>query len=255
MMRKRGDDNFEECLHAMKDLYKNNADLYDAANATFLSSMGQDGWVNTTMTETGLSQLYDECQAVGGRFAVVDTAAVKCNYPDRPDLVMKNAFTNVGDCFPNIPACDSYTVVSYFTNESTTSSWCGEIESSCHVISDVPRTTYVPEVLLTTTSTTKNSRFGPPAAAANRTGKGQTPPPPPPPPSLYTTTTATNGGGLAVGAAVLLLAVFLVGTIIHRRRQHKWTRTHTRDIDDNICRHRPLVRPWPYPEYRDDNAS
>jgi hypothetical protein len=154
IMKKKGGD-FNECMQAKTDLNENNQDLRVAAYTATLTTMGH-GWTNSTMTETGLSQLHHECQKLDGRLTVVDTAVVKCNH-DSADATW-SAYTNVGDCFPNIPACEPYTVASFFTNMSTSSSDLGSILGSCQIISDVPRTTYIPEVLAAPTT---SSVFGP----------------------------------------------------------------------------------------------
>jgi hypothetical protein len=123
IMKKKGGD-FNECMQAKTDLNENNQDLRVAAYTATLTTMGH-GWTNSTMTETGLSQLHHECQKLDGRLTVVDTAVVKCNH-DSDDATW-SAYTNVGDCFPNIPAGEPYTVASFFTNMSTSSSDLGSI--------------------------------------------------------------------------------------------------------------------------------
>jgi hypothetical protein len=57
------------------------------------------------MTDISLSSLYDECQTLGGRLAVVDTAVVERNQ-DSANATF-SADTNMGDCLHNIPECES----------------------------------------------------------------------------------------------------------------------------------------------------
>jgi len=102
---------FDECFEAKKTFFEEHDEVRKMSfHQTLITG---DGWSNETQTDAAIAEYNELCTLAGGRFTLTRESVTKCSSSAGTNM----AHLNVGECFPNIEACASFTLGSFLVEE------------------------------------------------------------------------------------------------------------------------------------------